>query len=86
MLLQYNEQATISVQQLIDYTGIEEKYMMSLLDSMIKMKLLKRSSNDQGELCETSNIEINTAYNEYVYSSNVKRKKNSDVVYQKLFR
>lgn len=69
VLLHYNEQAKYSAQQLVEYTGIEHKYMMALLESMIKMKLLKRSSNEQGTLCETSNIEVNTAYNEYVFKS-----------------
>lgn len=72
VLLHYNDQSTYSVEQLIEYTGIEKTYMMSLLESMINLKLLKRSDQDQGPLCGTSNIEINTAYNEYVHT-----KKNS---------
>lgn len=56
-----------TVQQLVEYTGMEQNYMMSLLESMIKMKLLKRSDQTQGPLCEKSNIEINKAYNEYVF-------------------
>lgn len=38
--------------------------MMSMLEVLIKLKLLKRS--DQGDLNENSNVEINAAYNEYV--------------------
>lgn len=71
MLLHFNEQASFSVQQLVEYTGVEQKYMMLLLESMIKMKVLKLSDQEpgQGTLCETSVIEINTAYNEYVFLS-----------------
>lgn len=68
MLLHYNDQLTHTVQQLIEYTGIGKDYMMSLLESMIKMKLLKHADQSQEKLSEVSNIELNTAYNEYVFS------------------
>lgn len=67
VLLHYNDQPTYSVQQLIEYTAIDPQYMILLLESMIKMKLMKRSDQSQEALSETSNIEINTDYNEYVY-------------------
>lgn len=40
---------------------------MPLMEWMIKVKLLKQSDPGQNKLCETSEIEINTAYNEYVF-------------------
>lgn len=64
VLLQFNEQATLSVQQLHEYTGIDLKQILGILDTLIKLKLLKRC--DQTDLCETSNIEMNALYNEYV--------------------
>lgn len=66
MLLHYNDQLTYTVQQLVEYTGIDKDYMMSLMESMIKMKLLKQSDQSQKKLSETSEVEINGAYNEYV--------------------
>lgn len=35
-----------------------------MLETMIKLKLVKRC--DEGDLTKTSNVEINTHYNEYV--------------------
>lgn len=64
MLLQFNEQATLSIQQLHEYTGIDLKYIMLMLETLIKLKLLKRCDQD-ADLCQTSNIEINQLYNEY---------------------
>lgn len=63
VLLQFNEQTILAVQQLHEYTGIDLKYMMSMLEVLIKLKLLKRC--DEGVLNEKSNIEINVTYNEY---------------------
>lgn len=64
VLLQFNEQTTLSVQQLQEYTGIDLKYIIQMLETMIKLKLVKRC--DEGDLTKTSNVEINTHYNEYV--------------------
>lgn len=69
MLLHFNDQSSFSAEQLVEYTGIEKEYMLLLLESMIKMKLLKRRDQDKDKLCETSTVEINTAYNEYVFLS-----------------
>lgn len=73
MLLHYNDQLTYTVQQLVEYTAIDQNYMMSLLESMIKMKLLKQSDQSKQPLCEASIIEINTAYNEYVFTFHRKK-------------
>lgn len=69
MLLHYNDQLTYTAQQLVEYTGIDQSYMMPMLEAMIKMKLLKRPDESKESLSETAEIEINTAYNEYVFLS-----------------
>lgn len=80
MLLLFNDQTSFSVQQLTDYTGIEQEYMLLLLEPLIKLKLLmltgEAKDKVQGKisLCETSMVEINAAYNGYVSLVHIRKK------------
>lgn len=63
VLLQFNEQTVLTVQQLHENTGIDMNYLKQMIElSLIKSKLLKRT--DQGALTDGSNIQLNTDFNE----------------------
>lgn len=63
VLLQFNEQTSFTVQQLHENTGIELNYLKQMLKcSLIKAKLLKCS--DQSKITDTTDIELNTDFNE----------------------
>lgn len=60
VLLQYNEQLTWSVQQLIDCTRINPESLVQVLSILIKVKLLK--CPEEENLLPSSVVELNTDY------------------------
>lgn len=60
VLLQYNEQLSWTVQQLIDCTRINSESLMQVLSMLIKVKLLK--CTDEENLLTNSVVELNLDY------------------------
>lgn len=66
VLLQFNEQDSLTVQQLSDNTGIAIENMVQLLPILLKAKLLT-CTDDENNLTATSLIELFLNYKKYVY-------------------
>lgn len=62
VLLQYNEQTSWNMQQLIDSTGIKEETLKQVLKLLFKIKLLQ-SADSETELLKQSIVDLNTNFN-----------------------
>lgn len=67
MLLQFNEQLSLTAKEMHENTGIQMDYILQMLTYLVvKVKILK--STDKGNITENSIVELNTEYKGYVIS------------------
>lgn len=62
VLLQFNEQTQLTIQQLSDNTAISEENLRQILPILIKVKLLNCADEEEAQLTAESKIELNSGF------------------------